>query len=52
MKKGTYMFVNQWNYVFFKLNDSTVVTFQLRDKDLPQFFIKTIGYNVAPTIWS
>jgi len=44
--------VNQWNYVFFKLTDSTVVIFQLRDKDLPQFFIKTTGYNAAPTIWS
>jgi hypothetical protein len=36
------MLVNQRTYVFFKITDSTVVIFQLRDKDLPQLFIKTI----------
>jgi len=46
------MLVKQWNYVFFKLTHSTVVIFQLHDKDLPQFFIKTIGYNAVQTIWS
>jgi hypothetical protein len=51
-KKVTYMLVNQWNCVFFKLTDSTVVIFQLRDKDLPQFFTKTKGYSALPTIWS
>lgn len=58
MKKGTYMLVNQWNYVFFKLTDSTVVIFQLRDKDLQQFFIKRqvsvlhrqFGHNVRLTV--
>jgi len=46
------MLVNQWNCVFFKLTDSTVVTFKLHDKDQPQFFIKTKGYSSLPTIWS
>jgi len=48
------MLADQWNYVFLKLTDSTVVIFQLceKDKDLPHSFIKTIGYNAVPTIRS